>query len=67
VYTSFFPDIPLNRKYVARQLEAMKNGTYPPEYMREGKKEEIVPGWDPQILRNLTEWEEMVLGISEWR
>jgi len=66
VYTSFFPDIPLNRNFVAHQLEAMKSGAYPPEFMREGNKGEIVPGWDTQVLRNLTEWEEKILGMREW-
>jgi len=66
VYTSFFPDILLNRKYVQRQLEAFKKGIYPPEYMKDGKQNEKVPGWDPQVLQNLTEFDEKLLGIRSW-
>jgi len=66
VYTSFFPDIPLNRRYVENQLEAMKTGKYPPEFSRDENRDTIVPGWDPAVFNSFSTIEKQLLGICPW-
>jgi len=63
IYTSFLPDISVNREYVKKQLESFKRGVTPPDFCREEKmKYQRVPGWNEEFFNQLTPIERKLIG-----
>ena len=66
VYTSFLPEIPINRAYVSKQWCCIEKGTYPPDFVRKGGAELIdsdhVPDYHIKTFRDLSEEQRAMLG-----
>jgi hypothetical protein len=68
VYTSFLPDIEINRNYAAAQLEAFRRGSFPPDFVGKlpGNGANMVPCWDPSTLSEVKGMQARMLGIEPW-
>ena len=64
VYTSFLPDVPLNRKYVAKQLAQWRQGRQPTDqWVKSGEEDDILTSDDEQ---KFTQEQRKLLGIEPW-
>lgn len=63
VYTSFLPDVDVNRRYVQEQLDDLKRGRQPVDTWIQNT---IVEPVDESVLEGLTHVQRCLLGLEDW-